>query len=50
MNTGCESVVPIGGKHGMVCYAIKFWTYVVIMGDIVTAQLTFLGQEEAAIL
>ena len=30
--------------------AIKFWTYLVITGDIVTAQLTFLGQEEAAML
>ena len=27
---------------------IKSWTYLVIMGDIVTAQLTFLGQEEVA--
>jgi hypothetical protein len=30
--------------------AIKFCTYVVITGDIVTAQLTYLGQEEVAIL
>jgi len=30
--------------------AIKFWTYLVITGDIVIAQLTFLGQEEVAIL
>jgi hypothetical protein len=29
--------------------AIKFWTYLAITGDIVTAQL-ILGQEEAAIL
>ena len=30
--------------------AIKFWTYQVITGDIVIAQLTFLRQEEVAIL